>query len=424
MKKFYLISVDMGYGHQRAAFPLKHLAIDEKIIQANNYSGIPQKDRKIWQNTRRAYEFVSRLRRIPLIGPLPFFVFDQFQKILKFYPKRDLSKPNFQLKQTFSLIKKGWGRHLIQNLIFEQSKDKKFLPIVSTFFVPAFMAEYFNYPGDIFCVICDADISRAWVSLNPQKSRIKYLASTERVVERLKLYGVKEENIFFTGFPLPLEIIGNQSFDVATEDLKQRIFNLDPEKRFAGYYQPLIKKYLGALPRKSHRPLTIMFSVGGAGAQKEIGIKIAKKMAKKIKKGEVNIILSAGTKEKVKNYFEKKSKGMNLEIIFGENFEEYYQKFNQAIRKTDILWTKPSELSFYACLGLPIIIAPPIGSQEYFNKRWLLKSGFAILSENPEYVNQWLFDWLEKGYLAEAAMQGFVEGEKKGVFNIEKICSG
>ncbi|PIV64865.1 MAG: hypothetical protein COS09_02615, partial [Candidatus Nealsonbacteria bacterium CG01_land_8_20_14_3_00_12] len=97
------------------------------------------------------------------------------------------------------------------------------------------------------------------------------------------------------------------------------------------------------------------------------------------------------------------------------------KEFNQKLRKTDILWTKPSELSFYAALGLPIIIAPPIGSQEEFNKRWLLKSGFGALEENPSYTDQWLFDWLNRGYLAEAAMEGFIEGEKLGTINIQKI---
>jgi len=56
--------------------------------------------------------------------------------------------------------------------------------------------------------------------------------------------------------------------------------------------------------------------------------------------------------------------------------------------------------------------------------RWLLKSGFGILQEDPNYTNQWLFDWLGKGYLAEAAMEGFIEGEKLGTFKIEKIICG
>ena len=112
-----------------------------------------------------------------------------------------------------------------------------------------------------------------------------------------------------------------------------------------------------------------------------------------------------------------------MEIIFSRDIEDYFRKFNQALKKTDILWTKPSELSFYSALGLPIIIAPPIGSQEEFNKRWLLKSGFGEAQENPRYAGQWLPDWLEKGYLAEKAMQAFIEGEKLGTLNIKKIIS-
>ena len=428
MNKFYLVSVNMGYGHQRAAFPLKEMSVNQEIIQANDYSGIPEKDRKVWQNTRKGYELISKFKKVPLIGQFGFFLFDQVQKILSFYPKRDLSKPNLQLKQTFNLIKKGWGRNLIEKLIFEQKKEKKFLPFVSTFFVPAFMAEYFNYPGEIFCLICDTDISRTWASLDPGSSRIKYFASTERTAERLKLYGVKKENIFLTGFPLPLENIGSQKLEFLKQDLKTRLVNLDPKKRFFKYYQALIKSHLADLSWQKSRVLTIMFAVGGAGTQKEIGLKIVRKLAEKIKKNQVKVILSVGTNLKIKRYFEKKCQGLDVEIIFKEKFEDYFHSFNQALRKTDILWTKPSELSFYSALGLPIIIAPPVGSQEKFNKRWLLKSGFGLAQESPEYLDQWLFDWLEKGYLAEAAMQGFIEAEKKAVFNIEKIikktCSG
>jgi len=420
-KKAWIVSVNMGYGHQRTAYPLMDLAFKGKIINANDYFGIPQKDRRIWQTTRKSYEFVSKLKRIPLIGQFVFSVFDYFQRILSFYPKKDLSKPSLQLKQAFSLIKKGWGKHLIEKL---SSGSEKPLPFISTFFVPAFMAEYFDYPGEIFCIVCDADISRAWAPLNPKKSRIKYLAPTERAADRLKLYGVREENVFLTGYPLPLENTGSSDLEILKNDLKCRLFNLDSEKRFFRHYEPLVKKYLGDLPKRSDHALTLMFAVGGAGAQKEIGVKIIKKLSKRIKKKEIKVILVAGIKRKVKEYFEKNAKSLAVEIVFAEDIEDYFQRFNQALRKTDILWTKPSELSFYSALGMPIIIAPAIGSQEEFNKRWLLKSGFGLLQEDPNYIDQWLFDWLEKGYLAEAAMQGFIEGEKSGTFNIQKICFG
>jgi hypothetical protein len=93
------------------------------------------------------------------------------------------------------------------------------------------------------------------------------------------------------------------------------------------------------------------------------------------------------------------------------------------LKNTDILWTKPSELSFYSALGIPIIIAPPIGSQEDFNKKWLLHMGAGILEENPKYASQWIFDSLNGGRFAEAAMQGFIKEEKLGAFNIQKIIS-
>ena len=425
MEKAWVISVNMGYGHQRTAYPLRDLAFKGEIINANSYQGIPEKDRKIWEGTRRFYEFISNFSRIPLVGKTAFSIYDKFQKILGFYPKRDLSQPNFNLKQIYSFFKKDWGKDLIEKLKINP------LPLITTFFIPAFMAEFFNYPGEIFCVVCDADISRTWAPLNPKESKIKYFASTERVIERLKLYGVKKENIFLTGYPLPLENIGVSppagGLEILKEDLRLRLLNLDPKKRYFEKYKTLIEEKVGKLPEKSDHPLTILFSVGGAGAQKEIAIKIVKSLRERIKRGEIKIILSVGIREKIKKYFEKNLAEIKLneakphcaEIIFEKDIESYFQKFNQVLRKTDILWTKPSELSFYSALGIPIIISSPIGSQEEFNMRWLLKSGFGIFQENPNYTNQWLFDWLEKGYLAEAAMEGFVEGEKLGTLNIE-----
>ena len=442
-KKAWVVTVNMGYGHQRTAYPLKNLAFNKEIINANSYKGIPQKDRRIWETTRKSYEFISNFKRVPLVGKYVFSIFDGFQKILNFYPKRDLSQPSFSLKQTFNLIKKGWGRHLVEKL-----KENP-APLISTFFIPAFMAEFFNYPGKIYCIICDADISRSWVSLKPSLSRIQYFAPNERVVERLKLYGVKPENIFLTGYPLPLENISDalpsgghiDGLEILKNDIAHRILNLDPEKKYRLRYQSLIEQYVGKLPEKSNHPLTLMFAVGGAGVQKEIGIALVRSLAKKIKARKIKIILVAGIKKKVKQYFKRNLKKLNLEtftrdhtqgqtsgssgveIIFEKDIKDYFQKFNQALRMTDILYTKPSELSFYTALGMPIIIAPSVGSQEDFNQEWLLRLGSAMLQKNPKHTDQWLFDLLNDGWFAEAAMQGFIEGEKLGTLNIQKIIS-
>ena len=424
-QKARIVSVDMGYGHQRPAYSLRSLAIKKEIIRANNYKGIPKKDKEVWKSFNSFYSFISRFKRVPLIGPLFFYFFDQYQKIVEFYPRRNLSNPNFILRRTYNFFEKGWGSDLIGRL------EENLLPLICTFYVPAFMAEYFNYPGNIYCVVCDADISRTWAPLDPASSRIKYLAPTERVVKRLKLYGVRPENIFLTGYPLPSENIGEKGLEVLKEDLAKRLLILDPNKKYFKKYQSLIKEYLKKIPKKTIRPLTLMFAVGGAGAQREIGIQIVKSLKEKIKSKKVKVILVAGIKKDVFDYFSKNIKllrmkndlGKGVEIIFDKKIETYFKKFNLALRKTDVLWTKPSELSFYSGLGLPIIIAPPIGSQERFNQEWLLKSGFAINQQDPSYVNEWLFDLLDKGWLAEAAMEGFIETEKRGVLIIKQIIS-
>jgi hypothetical protein len=86
-----------------------------------------------------------------------------------------------------------------------------------------------------------------------------------------------------------------------------------------------------------------------------------------------------------------------------------------------VLWTKPSELSFYCGLGIPIIISPTIGSQEVFNRKWLLEIGAGVLQEDPGYTGQWLFDLLDSGRLAEIAWSGFLNARKYGTYNIREI---
>ena len=422
-KKAYIIAVNMGYGHQRTVYPLRNFAPDSVIINANDYLGIPEKDKKVWESSRSFYEFISRFKRIPLIGTLAFAFFNKFQQIPAFYPHRDLSKPNFTLKKIYSLIDKGWGKDLILQL------KKNPLPIVTSFFVPAFMAEEFNYPEKIYCIVSDADCARAWAPLNPQKSKIIYFAPNLWVANRLKLYGVRPEKIFLTGFPLPIENIGTEKQEILRRDFGARIFNLDPEKKFHDRYKVFIDSKEDIPHKKKDHPLTIMFAIGGAGAQKEMVIEYVKSLISKIKKKEIRILLSAGIRKGVYDYFVdslrtlklEKNIGDNIEIIFDKSIDNYFASFSEKLRKTDILWTKPSELSFYAGLGIPIIMAPTIGSQEDYNKNWLLGIGAGISQINPKYANQWIFDYLNSGRFAEAALDGFIEIEKMAVYNIKKI---
>lgn len=416
--KINLIAADMGYGHQRAAYPLMDIALDNKIVSINNYDGVPVWEKNYWENSLKSYEKISRLKKLPVIGGLVFEIMDAFQKIDPFYPKRDLSKPTTQEKFFYRVVKKGLGKDLVEKL------NKTNLPFLTTFFVAAYFAEAQNYNGDIYCVICDTDASRSWANLDSDDTRVIYLLPSEKVKERFMMYGVPENNLIVTGFPLPKENIGENQ-EILKSDLAVRLNLLDTKGVYFEKYSTLIKNYL---PEKLvSRPLTITYAVGGAGAQKEIGLIILKNLKDKVVSGTLAINLVAGNRLEIKKYFEDGIKDLgldanvNVKVIFDDDKVNYFKKFNQALRTTDILWTKPSELSFYCALGLPIIMSQPVGSQEDFNHEWLINLGAGIDSYDPEHVEEWLPDLLESGRLARAAMDGFLNAESMGAYNIEKI---
>ncbi len=422
----WVVAVDMGYGHQRPANALGCLAYGGKVINANNYKGIPERDSKIWHESRRFYEWVSKFKKVPFLGPLVWGAFDRFQQIKPFYPKRDLSEPNLQLRSMYHYIEQGWGKDLIDKL---NSKD---IPLITTFFAVAFMAEEHGFRNDIYCVVTDTDVSRSWVPKSPHLTKIKYFCPNKRTVDRLQLYGVPRGNIFLTGFPLPLENIGEDQ-GIVKADLLQRLVNLDPQKHYLHKYRHLIEHVMGTkdFEYTSKRPLHLTFAVGGAGAQRDIGVTIARGLREDLLNERLHLTLVAGIHNNLASYFKDQLKSLGLHKQIGKNIfilhapskEEYFKEFDATMRITDILWTKPSELSFYSALGLPIIMAPPIGSQEEFNKRWLKTVGSGISQDDPQYVNEWLWEWLESGWLAEAAMEGFIDAPKYGTYNIGQIIS-
>jgi hypothetical protein len=420
-KKINLVAADMGYGHQRAAYPLRDLS-DGEIITINNYEGIPAWEKEYWVKSLRSYERLSRLKKIPLAGEMIFSLLDFFQKIPARYPFRDLSRPIVQQKYFYRSIKKGMGRHLMEKL------NSRGLPFVTTFFVAAYIAEYYDYRGDIYCIICDTDASRAWAPLHPAASRTKFLVPSEKVEERFLMYGVKPENIIITGFPLPPENIG-ASKEILTADLARRVIELDPTGKYREHYQSLLDSEVKRRPHNAVPPLVITYAVGGAGAQKEIGATIIAKLAREIKNKNIRVNLVAGNRPEIKEYFTAAAVrvgltvGDGVEIIYDSDKIAYFKKFNDCLHNTDILWTKPSELSFYCALGLPIIMSAPVGSQEDFNREWLLEIGAGLDSPAPEYVAEWLPDLLASGRLARAAMDGFLNAEQMGVYAIEKLIN-
>jgi hypothetical protein len=110
--------------------------------------------------------------------------------------------------------------------------------------------------------------------------------------------------------------------------------------------------------------------------------------------------------------------GGALELLRAPSFPEYYSQFNALLARTDVLWTKPSELTFYAALGLPLISAPPVGVHERYNRRWAREGGAALKQRDARFASEWFFDWLSDGLLASAAWAGYMRLPKFGTYRI------
>lgn len=421
----WVIAANMGLGHQRAAYPLKNFG-GGLVITAGSREFSTFKENKLWNRVQQIYEGISRINHLPILGRFLFGLLDRMESISPFYPFRDLSKPNFQTWYTSSLIKKGLGKTLIDKLSPIQPR----LPIVTTYFAVALAADRLGFPL-IYLVTTDTDIHRVWVAQNPAQSRIIYLAPCGHALGRLKEYGVPDQRIYLTGFPLPVENLGGPNLEILKSDLAQRLQYLDPRQRFRSLHRVEAEYYLGAenFQQKTDRILTLTFAVGGAGAQKEIGAEILTSLAKHIRNSRIRLNLVAGVRAEVKDYFLMHVRKLNLaaqlgtgiKILFHSKLDDYFQEFNLLLRRTDILWTKPSELSFYCALGIPIIIGPPLGSHEHFNKKWLIEHRAGIPQEDPSCCSEWLFDLLHQGLLAQAAWDGFLNTRKYGTFKIGEL---
>ena len=413
--KAWVVTADMGYGHQRAAFPFRDIA-RERIITANSDTIVGADEKKMWRQFQQFYETISRLSRIPLAGPWLWKAYDNFQSISPFYPFRDLSKPTFGSFRLQRMIHHGFARSV------PEYASRENIPFLSTFFAVALAADYLGLP-DISCVVTDSDINRIWVAKKPRESRVVYFAPTPRAQKRLMLYGVPSERVFLTGFPLPAENVLP-----VRDDLAARLAVLDPGGGFQAKYRQILAVELGPIP-PPERPLTIVFAVGGAGAQAELAGAILRSLRPALKGGKIRICLVAGTRVEVNCFFLETIRNAGLEEELGKSVHvlsslsktDYFKRFNQVIRRADVLWTKPSELSFYCALGLPVVMTPPIGSHEVCNSDWLIKNGAGIPQEDPAAAADWIFDWRDRGLLAQTAFNGFFNAPRHGTENIKAL---
>lgn len=413
-----VVSVEMGYGHLRAALPLAE-ALGTGLVHVDRPPFADADEQTLWGRVRQAQELLSKPSQLlSWFGATGWM--DKVTNIPPLYSRTDLTLPSLGTRVLDFLVKRGLGRGLMRHL------ERTRAPLITTFYAPAIIADAAGYDRT-YCVVTDADINRVWAPMDAGTTKIRYLAPSPRVVRRLVAYGVPRSRIALTGFPLPPTLLGGAQLSGLRAALARRLVRLDPQRSFRDLYEHDVVRMLGELPaNEEHRAPTLTFAVGGAGAQADMAEDFLPSLKQSIAGGRLKVNLVAGTRSDVSQKFQRaieaseldRLHGTGIRIVGAPDFDSYYSLFNECLLDTDVLWTKPSELSFYAALGIPLVLAKPVGSHERYNRRWLREQGVALKQHKVSHAGDWLDEWIEDGTLAAAAWTGFLRMSKEGTFRI------
>ena len=421
----FVASVSMGYGHLRPAYVIaKYMDTDVEKIDGPPWTS--QLDQTYWHRTRNAYEGISRASQAPVIGSMFRMVLSSMTSIPSLYPQRDLSGTDIGTRYLDKMIGKGFCDEVVTHL------KESGRPLITTFYAPAIAAAKAGVEN-VFCMVTDSDIHRIWAPRNPRETLLHYLAPSPRVVQRLRAYGVPPENIHLTGFPFADELLGGRELTTLRRDLAHRMFRLDPRGVFRDQLRRELGEHAPNLDDDDDRdtPVHLAFAVGGAGAQSEIAEAFLPSLKPLLEGGRLRVTLIAGTRPEVKERFAEmihregyEPKSGPVRILHKRKLKKYFKAFNALLQETDILWTKPSELSFFAALGIPLICAPPMGQHERYNRRWAIENGAAMKQRNPRETGDWLTELLHEGTLSSMAWSGFVRLPKTGLYEIADRVRG
>lgn len=418
-EKPLLVSIEMGYGHMRAAHALGE-ALGVEVLRVDRAPLAGPAEVRQWERTRRSYEGLTRLSQLPTAGRPLRTLLERLTDIPQLYALGDQRRPTLGSRLQEGLIARaGIGRGLVDEL---RASGRGLL---TTYFTPAIAADRAGCEP-VWCVVTDADINRVWAPFDPGRSRLHYLVPSRRAMRRLRAYGVAPDRIHETGFPLPPGLLGGPDLGRLKANLAARLVRLDPSGTFRRQMHDELGHFLGPLGDKPDKPPLLVYAVGGAGAQAHLARRFLPGLRRMLAAGRLRLLLVAGVRREVADAFSgylaeaglEQEPGGPVEILVEDDLDTYLDRFHRALAGADILWTKPSEMTFFGALGLPLVFAKPVGEHERFNRRWAIRQGAGIKQGDPRYAGGWLDEWLQDGTLARAAWSGYMHLPKFGLYRI------
>ena len=420
-----LVAIDMGYGHLRAAAALGS-AGGMPVLHADREPLAGDAERAVWRRARTLYETLSRGTDWPFVGPAFRRALESVTAIPRLRGDADLRPPTGAVRMLRRMAARGLGRGLVDHM---RATGR---PLLTTFYAPAIFAADAGLAG-VTCVVTDVDVNRVWVPADPVSSRITYCVPAERTAERLRRYGVPADRIHRTGFPLPGVLTGGPDLGVLRRNLAARIRRLDVSGAFrAAHANELRARGVEVDSGAPGDPPLLTFAIGGSGAQVERAAEILAALGHGIIERRWRVALVAGTRAEVAAAFRDELDRLGLALHLGDGVEllhepeldAYLARFHELLARTDILWTKPSEMTFYAGLGLPLFLSDPLGVHERCNRRVVIRAGAAFDGRTGDRVLVRLSGGLASGSFAEAAWNGFVRMPQHGTARILEVVAG
>ncbi|MBE5961406.1 MAG: hypothetical protein E7256_08470 [Lachnospiraceae bacterium] len=193
--------------------------------------------------------------------------------------------------------------------------------------------------------------------------------------------------------------------------------------------------------QQEKKPMRFLLTIGGAGAQKEIFAAIIKELLPFIKKRQAALYVNVGDYKNVWEELKSEIKALEKATIHFDDWKEtcqfaadaiqgevtgihvfYHADIFQAVyttnllmRSTDVLVTKPSELSFYP---IPKLFIKRVGGHERWGAIHSSEIGDGTLEcRDIPHTLQMLHLFLEDRYLLESMCDNILQNKQMGIYD-------
>jgi hypothetical protein len=416
-----LVAVEMGYGHLRAAAALAAEG-GLAVLEADRAPLADAAEEASWRRARTLYEGISRGTDLPLVGPAFRRALESLTDIPRLRTLKDLRPATPAVRMLRRMAERGLCAGVVRRL------RETGAPLLATFYAPAVVAADAGLRG-VTCVVTDVDVNRVWVPADPVASRVLYCVPSERTAARLRRYGVPEDRIEKTGFPLPPALTGGDDLVPLRGNLAARIRRLDVTGAFRERARDELLAQGFDVPPGPGEPPLVALLVGGAGAQVDAATEALAALGGGALRGRWRLALVAGVRRAVADVFREELARLGLdrcsaiEVLHAPDTTAYFAAMESLLARTDAVWTKPSEMTFYAALGLPLLLAEPLGVHERCNRRYVLSRGAAFDARTADRLLLRLTRGLADGSLANAAWNGFRSLPHHGARRILRACA-